>query len=518
MGIFLLTLLSSVFALANTHILVTQHAGDTGDFTHFLERISKTSYSSAEDFLRDWKSERPVYFSNYVMAYRSRSLQQATPQFPRVIMFNRNADMVLSFNGHGEHRGFQNIEMMRFDHEKDNFEFYELSFNNNRAELSPPNPVKCLECHQGSKRQNVDARPNWEPYNAWLGFYGSIDDSTSLMKSSFLRKNIHDDERDLIVRELESEDAWYADFWSQIQPTHERYSLLAPVERVQQREATINGDLTNRLAALNYRRAARLMTENKDVFEFVKWTLWANSRCGDAFYVSDEVYEWLKQTTPSPEVTDGLLAYTPHVACNPLEGVCKSQSQPQDQPLRLRNSHAINLLFEPFLVSTEDWSMDFKTQGRFAAFERFGLTNDPRPVIKKAFERYFFRDHDFSSLSCEELKEKSMENFGSLEKVMAFRNQRQQQAPPAATQKPLIQRCISCHVDEAGLGGIPEIPFDNPERLKNLLHQGAYKRGTLLSEILYRTGAHAEQIDQMPPRGIPSSEQREGLIRYLQSL
>ena len=502
MGIFLLTLCLSVFSFADTYTLTTTGAVDTGDFTLLNDRIAKNNYAALEDFLRDWKSVRPEYFSNYVMAYRSRSLQHATPQFPRVILFNSNADVVMSFNGHEEHRGYQNIEMMRFNHDKDSFEFYEMSFKNNRAELSGANPVKCLECHQGSNRANVDPRPNWEPYNAWLGFYGSIDDSTKIMKSGFLKDRVRDDERVLIVQQLESEDEWYAEFWRDFQPHNKRYVLLDPVDRVQQTEATINGELTNRLAALNYRRAARLITEQKEVFEFVKWTLWANSRCDGEFFVADDVYQWLKQNTPNPEPTDGEIKYNP----------------PIKRPVRLRNSHAINLLFEPFFVSTEDWSMDFKTGGRFAAFERFGLTGNPAPVVRKAFERHFFRDQDFQNLNCEELKAKSLENFGSLEKVKAFVSQRQLQPAVNTTKKPLIQRCISCHVDEASYSTIPGIPFNDPARLKTMLNQGSYKRGTLMAEILYRTGSHAEQEDQMPPRGIPTADQRDELIRYLKGL
>jgi hypothetical protein len=502
--VFLLTFGMSAFSYLDTYYLATSGSADTGDFTYLADRISHTPYSGVEDFLQDWKSQRPKYFSNYVMAYRSRSLQHATAKFPRVILFNSNADVVMSFNGHENHRGFKNIELMRFNHKKNGFEFYEMSFNNNRAQLSEPNPVKCLECHQGSQRQGVDPRPNWEPYNAWLGFYGSIDDSTSTMKSRFLEEDVRDDERAFIAQELDSEDEWYARFWKDIQPNNQRYVLLDPVERVQQVEATINGDFTNRLAALNYRRIARLMVEQKEVFEFVKWTLWGNVVCNDKLFVAPEVYELLKKSTPRPEVR--------------VAEITPSYATPSNPQVRLRISLAINLLFEPFLVNTEDWSMDFKTQGRFAAFERFGLTNDPRPIVRKSFERFFFKEQDFRSMTCDELKTKSMENFGSVEKVQAFLNRRKQNPLNVTVEKPLLQRCISCHVDESVFGMVPAIPFNDPARLKTLLHQGIYKRGTLFDEILYRTGAHAGQSEQMPPRGIPSNEQRQELIQYLESL
>ncbi len=503
---------------ADTYQLSYQLSNDTGDFTAFTEKLKKSKWSSIEHFLSDWKQEKPEYFSNYVMAYRSRSLQQASFENPRIIMFNKNADFVLSFNGDAKHRGFNNIEMMRFDHSQNKFEFYELTFQNQKAQLSEANPKKCLECHQSSQRTNIDPRPNWEPYNAWPGFYGSLDDDTNLFKTNFEKKKNFDKETDLfLLGEFEREPVGFDSFWNTVRPTHPRYSTLEPiVNSSYSYESTINGDLTNRLSVLNFRRVARLIQENKPLYDYVKWTIWSFGRCGGTFPVSEPVRNWLKLTTPLKEFSVAIPS-SPQTICSHHHEFDCSKKNKVVAALQVRFTDVVNLAIEAFHVSTEDWSMDFKTGGRFAAFERFGLTNDPRPPLRAALDRVFAVDPELKDISCKEAEARSLENFGDLNKVQAYYSSMLSNKSPVLPIKPLIQRCISCHVNEAGFD-IPAIPFDNPEKLRSALKTYGFKRGSLLDEIEYRTGAHAGSEDQMPPRGVRSELQRTELIQYLKSL
>lgn len=500
---------------ADTYQLSYQLANDTGDFTTFSSLLKKSQWTSIEQFLTDWKKEKPEFFSNYVMAYRSRSLQQSSFENPRIILFNQNADFVFTFNGDSKHRGFNNIEMMRFDHAQNKFEFYELSFQNQKAQLSEANPKKCLECHQSSQRVNVDPRPNWEPYNAWLGFYGSLDDSTELFKTNFNKqKHFNPDTDRFLLAEFESEPVGFDTFWNNVRPTHPRYSTLLPIVNANYaNEKTLNGDLTNRLSALNMRRVVRLIQENKPLYDYIKWTIWSFGMCGQTFSASESVREWLMATTPLKEFSE---IETSTLKCLPRKNECTKKATTKVTP-SLRFTDVVNMVIETVHVNTEDWSMDFKTGGRFAAFERFGLTNDPRPPLRAALERLFAVDPDFKDMTCKEASARSLENFGDLQKVQNFYASMLSNKSPVLATKPLIQRCISCHVDEAGFD-IPAIPFDNPEKLRSALKTYGFKRGTLLEEIEYRTGAHAGSADQMPPRGVPSETQRKELIQYLKSL
>lgn len=85
-------------------------------------------------------------------------------------------------------------------------------------------------------------------------------------------------------------------------------------------------------------------------------------------------------------------------------------------------------------------------------------------------------------------------------------------------QRPLIQRCISCHVNEVYSEQAPFIPFDDLNRLKPLLNEQKYSRGTLYQEILYRISDHAPLKDQMPPSGGADRAQRDALIEQLSNL
>ncbi|MBY0384887.1 hypothetical protein K2X05_06985, partial [bacterium] len=229
--------------------------------------------------------------------------------------------------------------------------------------------------------------------------------------------------------------------------------------------------------------------------------------------MNDDVRDWLMVNSPVQEFSE-LKKKIVYPSCiRDPEFACNKKKAIEFYP-NANFTDLVNMAIETFHVNTEDWSMDFKTGGRFAAFERFGLTNDPRPPLRAALERVFSTDPDFKNISCKEAEQKSLENFSDLKKIQNFRSSMQMDRPPA---RPLIQRCISCHVEDSGFV-IPAIPFDSPEKLKNSLQRVGYKRGTLLQEIEYRTGAHAGVEDQMPPRGVASETQRKELIQYLKSL
>ena len=181
-----------------------------------------------------------------------------------------------------------------------------------------------------------------------------------------------------------------------------------------------------------------------------------------------------------------------------------------------RATDAIHVFFEAFGWDTEDWSMDFKTNGgRFAAFERFGVTNDPRPPWTEAIKNEFAKDPDFAGMTCATAKEKSLAVFSSFEETKRVRNIIVESLPrPVET--PLLQRCISCHAEGGKAGAtVPYLPLHDPVALKAALNRGSYKRGTLLEEILFRIGPHAIEEEQMPHEEIPVSGKR-GIDRVLE--
>jgi hypothetical protein len=178
----------------------------------------------------------------------------------------------------------------------------------------------------------------------------------------------------------------------------------------------------------------------------------------------------------------------------------------------------LDTIFLPLGINTNDWSMDFRTDGRFAAQDRFTSPHDSRSHFRVAMEGVYSQDEAIH-MDCKQLKaasEKALSEFNSSGAL-----DRRLQNPVSVVvqnQKPLIQRCISCHVNSEDGGQAPSIPFDNLTKLKPLLHQGKYRRGTLFDEILFRTGDHAPLRDQMPPAGLVDRKLRDEFIESLRAL
>ncbi len=110
------------------------------------------------------------YKKSYVFLYHSRSLQTATPEFPRTILFGQDAKLVLSFEGNPSYSRFQNIELIEWNPQESKFQFHSMDFY--PGTRTPPrineNVLMCTGCHR------TDARPNWDTFNFWPGVYGSI--------------------------------------------------------------------------------------------------------------------------------------------------------------------------------------------------------------------------------------------------------------------------------------------------------------------------------------------------------
>ena len=113
--------------------------------------------------------------SRYVLIRESQSLQQSTPKNPRVILFGRNGNIFIAFNGGTEH-GRNTIEIIEVEEESNKYLFSEIAFlGDSSATLSDPifrsnefareirNPRKCTHCHGPSDNPRI----NWDPYPVW---------------------------------------------------------------------------------------------------------------------------------------------------------------------------------------------------------------------------------------------------------------------------------------------------------------------------------------------------------------
>ena len=129
------------------------------------------SIRQVEDLLPHLDSE---LLSNYLLLHRSNSLQEASLNEPRVILFSNDGNFLMAFNGGGDLVGHDRLEMIEFNQNEKKFEFHSLRFPDTaegNVVFSEKNPPECQGCHRD------DLRPNWDSYPFWKDAYGSIEDS-----------------------------------------------------------------------------------------------------------------------------------------------------------------------------------------------------------------------------------------------------------------------------------------------------------------------------------------------------
>jgi hypothetical protein len=464
------------------------------------------------------------FFENYVLMYRSRSLQESSFLFPRAIVFGQTARFILSFNGHPKQRGYDNLEIVQFREDTHSWEFREITFYQDRSpHLSEANPRKCLECHQSPRRQNVDPRPNWEPYNFWPGAYASLDSEIRPLLYERYQAYLSGQRQRLprpmerflpqdlfLAEEQGQEQSQLERFESLVKEGHPRYQHLGPFNV----RSPLN--LTKATTTYNMRRLARLAREElgEELFSVYKYALlglgdaqgMVNSRrlpfaCGQ-LYLPDTI----KQT----HIEQALQTrhYEPNLYIKP------------ERAMRWKVDLAagLDILLAPLGIDTTDWSMDFRTQGRFSFRNRYTSPHHSPTHWRDAMEIVYDADPALQ-LNCQQLSEHSeqalAEYYRQRDSTEILNGRPMQSSSPS---QPLIRRCISCHVEYMDGGQAPYIPFDNFDGLKPLLNQGQYARGTLFDEILYRTSDHAPLEEQMPPSGQVPNQARDQFIQSLMEL
>jgi hypothetical protein len=113
--------------------------------------------------------------SNFTFVYDSRSPFRASisPEFPRAVLFTDDARLVLTFTGDPVKPSFDLLETLAFDDQKAAFTLrsYLLPAAERRAWRPTPEDADCARCH------GADARPIFDSYPLWPGFYGSVLDA-----------------------------------------------------------------------------------------------------------------------------------------------------------------------------------------------------------------------------------------------------------------------------------------------------------------------------------------------------
>jgi hypothetical protein len=476
-------------------------------FDDVVALLDQLPQKNLESLLAQLRQNEPAMFRDYVLMYRSRSLQGASFMNPRALLVGRNGHLVLSFNGHSSQPGYAQLEAMSYIPEQQRFEFREISFLNDSYQVSEANPQKCLNCHQSSSRKDVDPRPNWEPYNVWPGSYGSVGHISPVTYPHYKDNDRFNPE---LSQLKDLENLRMGEFLETNHRTHPRYQHLEPMVELRTGQSTryftaSSGDLipnsmptrfTHAIIQTNLERLARLIRQSP-IFETYKETLMGAIRCNH-FFMPQNVYQWHQDNYLRGSENN---FRAPFISNQGLYGGILSPSIPQ----------SISFIFEPHGIDTTDWSTDFGTNGAFASNNRFGGPHNLTQDLREAMQKVWGRNDPLLTQNCQELAEVSFAKMEQLQ-LESFPTA---QAPSADQ---LIQRCISCHaIDRFFMFNAPHIPFGEPWALAPQLQQEGYPRGTLKDEIIYRVGPHATITERMPADGyIPTPPEIEALKAYLE--
>lgn len=222
------------FRILFSGLLMFASPGHAFDYEDLVDLISSKNITAVEQLLSNLPDE---YLESYTLVHHSRSLHGASHDFPRAILFGKDAKLMLTFNGSAEQSRYNALEIMQFRDEASVFELRSISFENG-VSYSRRNPAVCLGCH------GADPRPIWSSYEYsedkgvvhWPGFYGSTHDAPVLNgdeKAAFerfrARAKTHPRYRFLKFRHPGSQ--WYpygtGPFKHQFRPNNRLGNLLA---------------------------------------------------------------------------------------------------------------------------------------------------------------------------------------------------------------------------------------------------------------------------------------------------
>lgn len=114
---------------------------------------------------------------NWLLKYKSLSVQQGTEDYPRIIINSPDGKTLLAISANPKDPNFQLLEMIEWDENQETFVPTEIVFKDDNntfdsAEFTA-SPAHCSTCHANSSTDIYSFRPNFSSYNFWPFFIGS---------------------------------------------------------------------------------------------------------------------------------------------------------------------------------------------------------------------------------------------------------------------------------------------------------------------------------------------------------
>ena len=439
--------------------------------------------------------------ANYTLVFASRSLQGASMSAPRAILYGTDARFVVSFNGDTGGRGYDALETMQFDERSNSFHFREISFPSagQGVQVSEDNPARCAACH------GQPARPIWDTPPSWPGVYGEryrngLSKAESIGMQGFLARQSEGPRYRYLIGAQR-----FADRATYVEGAHALYDG--------ERFEPPNARLSVLLATLNVRSIVSDLSE-PPAFLPHRYALLAAAG-GDCGAVTSFFPDSSRTT-----VTQAMAAYEQSsLTAGALQEVAKryrraSAADGYHGGVAASDPVALRFIAERLVgLPRQRWSLALERGTYDLAAPDGALSLEQLLFEKLAVSEPELRDlrslRSFAATDayCTELRRRSARALtayygaAGIERLAA-------DAPAAGGDAPhprLLDSCVACHTGEVG----PALPFGDTAALGPRLLDGAYARGRLLDEILFRLTPQAGAARM--PRGInpTPAEQRE---------
>lgn len=468
---------------------------------------NKNQFKNYEEFLSYLELSYPNLFDHFVLLHHSQSLQKASPDHPRVILFDGGVTM--AFSDHPDQVG-RRAEMIEVEPGTYKMSFREISFSPSGAVTFEAQPQSCVACH-GSP-----ARPIWSPYDFWAGAFGSNVGRPMSTEEREAHKNLQ-----AVATE----------------------GILSRLTSVTQEPASNVEALTQYLQMLNL---GRWVQENipTDVQEapYIPALAYVLSECSLGYTPRGE--ENLRSLFPSPLLSsfgisyadvkkdsdEAFLSYRTELESQYKIGFPQAHIEFPTDVNRLRDTNVnmvtqLRWLFENlgkdwrsvstgfnsieyFIMTPTRYSLDLLTALSDLRPQYFkGLR--PIPVDMLTGASHWVR------YDCQQLKEKSILFLSSLTSVKT-----QTFKPffePATSNSP-IASCMKCHGVNSDARAdatfsAPQIPFDQPTQMSSWLKKSKGAGKEIILDRVSRTDAK-----QMPPKRRLSVEEIASVKAYLNFL
>jgi hypothetical protein len=504
------------------------------DYKDFLGNSELVNYSYA-DLRKDYESNRwtkiedlltylslkfPSVRDRVAFVYRSRSLQGATPDNPRMIYFG-SRKFALAVNGSSDLVGGDRIEILDFETDG-TIKPREIIQVANTLQFDD-HPTSCAACH------GVEAKPIFDTYLVWPGFFGSEDDRT------FQGKNFEA----YRFKEYDYVSTFLTTYKSN--PRYKHFSYEMDLNYYGTKDFR-NERLNILLSYVNNRRIIKQIESSKSAALFkplAKDLALLKAKVGNQFeYKSVDLIKLLgdKAPTTDPNLFASFLAatwstiqtsndtkyqrYAKFGSFDPSNFIWVSLAQNQPQVrlgafdvLETFTSKVSQLRFLAALTgeSIANWPMVFSAN----AFAFATPANGINDLLDEFIREWGTQESNTPVSSISEVR------INFVTSLM-----QPKQGPLSELDKqPVLTRCMACHVDASinskllnlyGLTGqAPVIPFDDVAQFKRWLLDSNGKNTAILNE---RIEAHNVATRMPPsPMGELTHQERDALKSYVQA-